>query len=844
MTIARNGHHQTLDHAALSGVLSHDAKATTLELKSLKTRNPALALSAAARLFRDENTGQPHLALHAEAPRLEIETAGNITRAITGAPPPVRNAFRIARSGVLNDADFTADLIQDGDRWAATRMGAASHLENGHIVIVGIDAPLEQMQGDVVWAGHHAAFTDIDGHFAGVRVEGLGASIDWAGEPRLSIETPNARVDAAVFYPWLTGFDAMAHLKQQISAIEGTATLSRLTLDGPLKHPRRWDINVTGSPDAVQLSTPQLPFPLRLSGGEIAYDSGKNWSQDINIRVLDGNFTASHEWAGSSDSPSLVCRIDGSAGPETVAWMRDRFPVAARVAPKPPVTVEKARLTWDTNENLKATAALTTADGVHLDADVNVAVNAWQIHELHLRDGHSAVTLSATGKGAAVDFEASGQLVKDTVDRLTDTNQVLSGRIGGHLVGRVDLDTPLATTLSGTLMGDGVHLALDDGTPVDIERFEISGSDKQIQIREARLGIVDAGLTVTGSMTSVTGPPTIDLTVDADHLDAGRLQRLFSMPNDQAVPDGGAERTPNAPMLGGTIHLRTDRFTAEGFTWSPLSADITIDGNQTRVQVDQAMLCGINTTGWIAFTPDGISLHLQPAASGASLQETTGCLLPHPIVAQARFDLIGDLRLPPTREEIASALTGQLTLSSTNGRIAHASVLMKILAMLNLTEVFTGGKTDLVEDGFGYASAVARATIENGRLKLNELLLDGNSLKLTGRGEINMIEHQLDISLLAAPLKTVDRIVGKIPIIRKITGGTLLSLPIRIHGSIQDPAIVPLAPSTVSEGLLNLMKNTVKTPFELVESATDLAGRHSPANTPPADPSGDDASAP
>ena len=106
------------------------------------------------------------------------------------------------------------------------------------------------------------------------------------------------------------------------------------------------------------------------------------------------------------------------------------------------------------------------------------------------------------------------------------------------------------------------------------------------------------------------------------------------------------------------------------------------------------------------------------------------------MTARAAFDMSGEIRLPPTHTDITRALTGNLTVSSENGRIVYANVLMQIFSVLNITEAFTGGKSDLAEEGYGYTHMFVRASIGNGVAQLSELLLDGNSLKITGEGEI------------------------------------------------------------------------------------------------------------
>jgi len=228
-----------------------------------------------------------------------------------------------------------------------------------------------------------------------------------------------------------------------------------------------------------------------------------------------------------------------------------------------------------------------------------------------------------------------------------------------------------------------------------------------------------------------------------------------------------------------------------------------------------------------------VSLHVTPAANGTSFQETVTCLWDRPVKAVAQYDLSGEINLPPTREDPVRLMSGQIEIQSQNGRIHYASSLMKIFSVLNVTEVFTRGKSDLTEEGYGYTNAYATAEIGGGKIQFKEILLDGNSLKITGQGSIDLNDATVDIILLAAPLKTVDRIVNNLPIIRYIAGGSLISIPLRVEGKLRDISVVPLPPSAVGKGLLNIMGRTLKAPFKLVEGAAELtsAGSAEPVDT-------------
>jgi uncharacterized protein YhdP len=104
---------------------------------------------------------------------------------------------------------------------------------------------------------------------------------------------------------------------------------------------------------------------------------------------------------------------------------------------------------------------------------------------------------------------------------------------------------------------------------------------------------------------------------------------------------------------------------------------------------------------------------------------------------------------------------------------------------------------------------------KNGIFTIETCSLDGPTLRMTCAGNIDLPDKTLDITVLAAPLKTVDRIVKHLPVIGYILGGSLISIPIKVKGPLSDPTVVPLSPSAVGEGLLEMMKRTFQLPVKL-----------------------------
>jgi len=89
-------------------------------------------------------------------------------------------------------------------------------------------------------------------------------------------------------------------------------------------------------------------------------------------------------------------------------------------------------------------------------------------------------------------------------------------------------------------------------------------------------------------------------------------------------------------------------------------------------------------------------------------------------------------------------------------------------------------------------------------------------MEIACEGDIDLLDKELDLTYLLAPLKTVDLVVKKIPLVSDVLDGTLVSIPVKATGPWADPKITALSPSSVGLGLLGIMKRTVQLPFKII----------------------------
>jgi len=141
----------------------------------------------------------------------------------------------------------------------------------------------------------------------------------------------------------------------------------------------------------------------------------------------------------------------------------------------------------------------------------------------------------------------------------------------------------------------------------------------------------------------------------------------------------------------------------------------------------------------------------------------------------------------------------------------------KLLAYLNVLGIVKGQLSEMKEKGFAFDSIRAKADIKDGKIVIHEGIIDGLTMDIASQGNVDLVDKKIDLVILVAPVKTVDTILKKIPIIRRITKDGLITVAVKMDGDLANPKVQTLPASAVGSGLVGMMKRTLKLPFEVID---------------------------
>jgi hypothetical protein len=140
-----------------------------------------------------------------------------------------------------------------------------------------------------------------------------------------------------------------------------------------------------------------------------------------------------------------------------------------------------------------------------------------------------------------------------------------------------------------------------------------------------------------------------------------------------------------------------------------------------------------------------------------------------------------------------------------------------VLSLLSATEYFRG-LPDLRNEGLTYSTVTIAGDIHRGTLSLKEAAIDGSTMLLLAEGAADLSDSKLDITVLAAPFKTLDSMFKILPGGKEDSHASLVSIGVRVTGDIHNPdfSVQPL--SGIGRGLAGVMEKVLKAPVRIIES--------------------------
>ncbi|MHC1728870.1 MAG: AsmA-like C-terminal domain-containing protein [Syntrophobacteraceae bacterium] len=680
--------------------------------------------------------------------------------------------------------------------------------------------PIELAGATFFMEGSKLSATGISGKSGKSDCAQVGLSYDWGPEKSLHIQSQSPSVITMdLVSPYLQRSEFW---KETVNgSLKGSVHLDSVDLSGHPSDRSKWIFRGSGTVEELAFQTKHFTGPVSLKTGAFEITKEAISFEGVNAILTDSAVTISGTVTGYTGSPSSVdLSISGRLGPvgNKDAAALAGLPRSLRAISN--LNLANSHLGWE-----KETKTTFNAE-MHLPAGPRVSINLTRtpqelsIEELAIKDADSDATISYKSKQNTLQIKFSGMLSNKTADRLLTENKLLTGPVQGKFNASLYTDAPKKSTAQGQIKIAGFQLPTNFSVPARIESATLEADGNRINVKSAMISWNGSRLSLGGSVAITETAYMVDINAFADSLDLQSI--LDRKKEDQPNPtDEPEERISNkgwdAPVRG-TIRLRSERLSYGKLTWSPANAEIAITPGAIDVNLNQANLCGISTPGKININRDGLKMAISPSAKGRDLEAALGCLFGKQHLITGSYTLKGNLAaVSDSGGGLAQNLEGDIDFTAKDGRIYRFDTFAKIFSLLGITEIYRGVLPDLVNEGCAYSTITAKGKIKDGKITLSETVVDGPCIRMVLNGEIDLAGKKIDIVALVAPLRTVDRIVGAVPVIGKLLDGALISVPVRISGDLSDPWVVPLSATAVGEQIFGFMKRTFQLPFTLFQ---------------------------
>jgi hypothetical protein len=363
----------------------------------------------------------------------------------------------------------------------------------------------------------------------------------------------------------------------------------------------------------------------------------------------------------------------------------------------------------------------------------------------------------------------------------------------------------------GKLEVHGLSVPWQFEKPLKIDDIVVNASGNHISVAPGTFGWGDKHFALSGDVNFSAEKLLFTVDLSTESLDLDEVRKTLTKEKE-----GKRTQDVSDPRVEGHIRFKTKSLTYERFTWAPFQAEISFIPDRVRVDVTKANLCGISTPGTVIVTSQGLSLNFQPVSKNQDLTSTILCLLAERVRMTGDFDLMGSIQGQGESEKLAQLLRGNVELGAQKGRIYRLNLLSKIFSFVNVTGIVAGRLPDFRDKGLAYDSVKVKVDLQNGKIVVKEGTLQGPTVGIASSGEIDPKAQKIDFTVLVAPFRTVDYVISKIPLVNHILGGTLISIPVKVTGDLEDPRVRPLSPSAVESDLLGIMERTLGLPFRLI----------------------------
>lgn len=642
----------------------------------------------------------------------------------------------------------------------------------------------------------------------------LTGELRLGGTPFIEIPSGKVRIDQGEMFPWLKSFWELKRSLEDVRSVRGAVKLDTLSVKGPVLKPKEWHFKLAGKVEDLALDWASLPGPAFLKRGVIFADEKRISLADAQAVILDASVTLSGTHQGYlGGHPKTDLTFQGKMGPRSLKWTAELADLPPQFSLTDPITFEQAHLALEEGAAFFK-GKWRVRKGPEITADVLKHSKKLLIAKLTVNDASSDAALSIDLQEKILKLAFAGKLSSETLEKLTTEKESPGGSIAGDFRAETRREKPFRFTAHGELRAKNISLSLQQGVPLTIENLSISGDGNRLAVESASFTVDNNNpLSLQGSLKATPEDIVINMDLSTDRIEWGKVTKTVERIRKRENKENN--NAWDLPVKG-TLRLKSNSFIYGKYNWMPFHADIAVHGEDVDITVTRSALCGISTMGTLHVTRETLSCDFQLAADNQELGPALECLAGKEHKITGTFHLKGNVKGQGKKEMLFDSLQGNVELVAKDGRIYRELSLLKIFDFLEINQILRGFP-EMRQEGLAYQSIKAKGELKAGLLEVKEGIIDSASMKIAAEGSADLKNEKLNFTVLVCPLRRTDFIIEKTPLIGRIFGGTLVSIPLQVTGDFDDPKVSYHPVSAVGSGLLGIIKRTIETPLKLFD---------------------------
>ncbi|HEX9135921.1 MAG TPA: AsmA-like C-terminal domain-containing protein, partial [Nitrospirota bacterium] len=561
-----------------------------------------------------------------------------------------------------------------------------------------------------------------------------------------------------------------------------------------------------------------LPGQVGLVKGNFSFVPDKLSLALQEATILDSAVTGTAVVSGvANDIHSIDLTLNARSGRKTLDWVFESLELPPELMVKTPLALADSHLVWQKTTGTSFTGTASVTNGPAFFVDLSQHGADFSIRRLTIRDQETKASFTLNWQKQAADFSFSGLLAQATLSRIFEQGTFGNGTMHGDLNALIRTDQPLRSRANGALAGNAIFIPWGMPIPTTVDKFTFHADDDVLTIDAADVTWGKNHYSMTGAATTSDEGIAFSMALTADGIEIQEIQQALEQAGKKST-DQKVRSFPMPPIRG---DLRADSSYVKfgRFTFAPAHAVITVDPDRVNMEFTDTKTCGISIPGSLLISRESISFTFTPTAKKETLGYTIACLTGMDVHITGEYDLSSNIRAQGKGKEILSSLEGRVDFKARDGKIYHYPVLQKILSVLSVFEVFRARTPTLGGSGYPYHSMAVRGDIHKGKFTVERAYIGGQSLDIIATGEIDLEKQKMDLVVLVAPFSSLNWVIRHTPIIGKIMGGTLISIPVRVSGELANPDVVFLSPTAVGTRILDIMENIIKLPIDIISPA-------------------------